>query len=365
MAGDLLCLSAQVSAAKSNGEYDFNESFAIIREKISAADLAIGNLETLVCEGYPFTQPNADNGDATVAEESGTAPDAAVPADPAVVADPAAAPSPTKRPNPRINAPESFLSALLDCGFDVLTTANNHIYDYSADGLAQTLSKLDEYGFAHTGAYTKIADRVPLIMNAGGIQVAICAYTDIINRRPDSDNAFMVSRYDEDLIAADIAMAREAGADYVIVSMHWGEEHTHTPNRAQRKMAAFIAENGADIIFGSHSHCTQPFEAIETDRGSIPVIYSLGNFVSSMGKTMHKDGVLVNLVLKKDLVRGETSLASLTYTPTFCASSSDEGSFVVYPADAALVSQSVKSSTLIESRKRTIEVLTENIATAE
>ena len=370
VAGDLLCLSAQLSAARSDGKYNFDECFALIKDKISAADLAIGNLETLVAEDYPFTQPNADSDDAADTADSEAADNTAPPADTTSAADspagtdPAAAPSPTKRPNPRINAPESFLSALTGCGFDVLTTANNHMYDYRADGLRKTLQKLDEYGFAHTGAYAKEADRVPLIMDAGGINVAICAYTDVLNNRLGSD-AFMVDRYDKDLVAADIAAARKAGADYVIVCIHWGVEHTHTPTRAQHKMAAYIAEAGADIILGSHPHCTQPFEAIETNHGSVPVLYSLGNFISSMSKTMHKDGVLVNISLEKDVVSGETTLTSLTYTPTFCASSSDAGRYVIYPADSASILQSDMAPTLSDSRERTIGVLTENAATAE
>jgi poly-gamma-glutamate synthesis protein (capsule biosynthesis protein) len=363
IAGDLLCLSAQLSAARSGGEYNFDECFAVIKDKISAADLAIGNLETLVAEGHPYTQPNKDDADDPGTGDSTAAAEPAAPADPAAGTDPAAAPSPTKRPNPRINAPESFLSALSGCGFDVLTTANNHVYDYRADGLIKTLQKLDEYGFAHTGAYEQETDKAPLVMDVNGINVAVCAYTDIINNRPG--DAFMVDRFDKDLVTADIAAAREAGADYVIVCVHWGVEHTHKPNRSQRKMAAFIAEAGADIILGSHPHCTQPFETVETDRGNVPVLYSLGNFISSMSQTMHKDGVLVNISLEKDLVTQETTLTSLTYTPTFCASSSDAGKYVIYPADSASTSQGDMASTLSKSRERTIEVLTESVATAE
>lgn len=362
VAGDLLCLSAQLSSARSGGEYNFDQCFSMIKDTISAADLAVGNLETLVAEGYSFTQPNKSDDES---DASDSAAGSASPVDPSAGTDPAAMPSPTKRPNPRINAPESFLSALSGCGFDVLTTANNHVYDYKADGLTKTLQKLDEYDFAHTGAYAKEADKAPLVIDVNGINVAICAYTDIINRRPSGDNTFMIDRFDEDLVTADIAAAREAGADYVIVCVHWGTEHTHKPNRTQRKIAAFIAEAGADIILGSHPHCTQPFEEIETDRGSVPVLYSLGNFISSMSQTKHKDGVLVNLSLQKDLVSGETALTSLTYTPTFCASSSDLGRFVVFPADSLSITQSDMASVLSDSRERTIDVLTENVAAAE
>lgn len=353
VAGDLLCLSAQLSAARNDGEYSFDQCFAMIKNKISAADLAIANLETLVAADYPYTKPSSD--DANTATESIAASDT----------DAEAVPSPTKKPNPRINAPEAFLSALSGSGFDVLTTANNHMYDYKADGLIQTLQKLDEFEFAHTGAYMAETDKAPLIIDVNGINIAICAYTDIINRRPASSDAFMIDRYDEDLVASDIKAAREAGADYVIVCVHWGVEHTHNPNSTQRKMAAYIAQAGANIILGSHPHCTQPFESIETDHGNVPVLYSLGNFISSMGETIHKDGVLLNFTLEKDWVSGQTSLVSLSYTPTFCASTSDIGRFVIYPADAVSITHSDIAQTLSRSRERTVSILTENIATAE
>ena len=253
---------------------------------------------------------------------------------------------------------------MLGCGFDVLTDANNHICDYKADGLIKTMKKLDEYKVSHTGAYAAPEDKKPLIVDVKGIKVAILAYTDILNNSPGKGNAYMVDQYDEDLVKDDIAAAKKAGADFVIVNMHWGVEHTHDPNRSQRKMAEFIANAGADIILGSHPHCTQPFEKIDTERGSVPVIYSMGNFISSMGKTMHKDGVIVCMTLEKEPDTGVTSLDSLSYIPTLC-DDSKKGNFVVYPADLASIASSPIASKLQDSRERTIEVLTETVAKAQ
>lgn len=359
VAGDLMCLSAQIAAAHSKGGYSFENSFALIADKISEADLAIGNLETLVSKSHPYSK--SSGGDEAEAGDAAEAPVEAPPA-PAEGGDAAAAPAPTKRPNPRINAPEPFLAALAGSGFDVLTMANNHIFDYGADGLAETLEKVDEYGFAHTGACMAEEDRGPLVVEAGGIHIGVCAYTNVLNHKPGK--AYMVNRFSEERVASDIAAARENGADFVIVYIHWGTEHTHKPNRAQRKMAEQIAQAGADIIFGSHPHCTQPFEVIETERGDVPVLYSLGNFVSSMGKPMHKDGVLVHLTLEKDPAGGETKLTALAYTPTYCASSLGGGRFVVCPADLQSIAGSEIAGTLESSRERTVKVLTENVAAA-
>ena len=385
--GDLLCLSAQLSEAKSGGDYNFDYCFEAVKEIISSADLAIGNLETLVADGYDYTASSSDNaapttppGDPAAPEvpdtgetppipDTGDAGMAALSAgsralQPPALESEAPAATATSSGNPRINAPESFLTAVLGCGFDVLTNANNHIGDYKADGIIKTLEKLDEHGVPHTGAYAAPEDKKPLIMDVKGINVAILAYTDILNSSPGRSNRYMIDLYNEDLVAADIAAAKEAGADFIIVSIHWGVEHTHKPNSAQRKMAAFIANAGADIILGSHPHCTQPFESVETERGPVPVLYSLGNFISSMGKTIHKDGVIVCMTLEKAADTGETTLAELTYIPTLCGDSG-QGRFVVYPADLASIAGSPIADALQKSRGRTIEVLTENVATAQ
>ena len=384
--GDLLCLSAQLSAAKTGSEYNFNYCFEAVKGTISSADLAIGNLETLVADGYPYTPSYS-----APASTPGATPGDAPPADDPPAEDPPAEDPPAGQSaiatssvgnagaappaleseapaassgNPRINAPESFLTAVLSCGFDVLTTANNHVFDYKADGLIKTLQKLDAHGVMHTGAYASPEEKKPLIADVQGINVAILAYTSIINNSPGRNNAWMIDRYDKDLVAADIAAAKEAGADFTIVCVHWGTEHTHKPNSTQRKMAQFIAEAGADIILGSHPHCTQPFEVVETERGAVPVLYSLGNFISSMGQTMHKDGVIVSMALEKEQATGVTTLSSLTYIPTLCASSK-AGRYVIYPADLMSIANSADASDLQKSRERTIRVLTEDVATAQ
>ncbi len=380
--GDLLCLSAQLSAARKGSSYSFDYCFDQIRDTLSSADFTIGNLETLVAEGYKYTASSSDNAAPSPTPDESAPPPTDTPAqDPPAGDAPAsaqhilgfaaqapalesAAPAESSSGNPKINAPESFLTAVLGCGFDVLTTANNHIADYRADGIIKTMQKLDEHGVLHTGAYAAPEDKKPLIADVNGINIGVLAYTSILNDSPGSGNAYMIDKYDEDVVAADIAAAKQAGADFIIVNIHWGKEHTHSPNSTQRKMAAFIANAGADIILGSHPHCTQPFETIETERGPVPVLYSLGNFISSMGKTMHKDGVIVCMTLEKAADTGEVTLSSLTYIPTLCGNSG-KGRFVVFPADLASIANSPNSAELTASRERTIKVLTENVAKAQ
>lgn len=343
--GDLMCLNSQLSAARRDGAYHFDQCFAAVKQQISAADLAIGNLETLVADGYPFTPPLPER-EIIVYPEDGTEP----------------YPTTTRGGLTKMNAPDSYLTALLGSGFDVLTLANNHIYDRKSEGVIRTLEKLNAYGVPHTGAYIMPEDKIPLIVDVQGINVCILAYTDVMNHRPGKDNAHMVDLYNEDLVKLDIAAAHEQGADYIIVCIHWGKENTHSTVSSQKKMAAFIANAGADIILGAHPHVTQPFAEIETERGIVPVIYSMGNFISSMPRSMNKDGVMIELTLEKEYENETTALVGLSYTPTMCTNNST-GRYVVVPADLVSISQSDMASRLESSRERTIKVLQDTIAT--
>lgn len=322
-AGDLMCLYAQLQAARKNGKYEFDYCFGEVKDKISAADLAIGNLETLVASGYTLTKHG-------------------------------------QKGNPKINGPESFVSAVAGAGFDAVTDANNHIFDRKYDGIDKTLQVVDKFGLKHTGAYATGQERQQLIIDVKGIKVAVLAYTYFINGHPR--NVKNVNLYKRELVTADIAAAKSAGADFIMVYMHWGKERTHKVNKTQKKEAAFIANAGADIIIGMHPHCTQGTELIDTDHGQVPVFYSLGNYVSSMGATICRDAFMVNLTLEKDPVSGKTIIAELTYTPTYIMKTS-AGRFVVVPADLASIAAHNNSKSLMSSRARTIKVIGDKVAT--
>lgn len=346
--GDLMCLAGQLSSARSGGDYDFYPVFEQIKPIISEADIAMGNLETLVAESFPLTKPNQYQ-EKTITPTDGSAPY-------------------TTRVrvtgNPKLNAPESYLSAVIDCGFDVLATANNHSFDRKHPGIVETMEQLEKYGVLHTGSYATPEDKVPLVFVKHCIKIGVVSYTDISNQKPNkTTEAYMLDRYEEEALAADIEATKQAGADFVVVYIHWGNENTHSTTSRQRKLAKFIADAGADIILGSHSHCTQPFDYIETEQGEfIPVIYSMGNLVSSMGRTMNKDSVILQFTLEKDYNSGVTQLVDLSYIPTLCRAT-DAGNFIILPTHDEYVSQSPYASSLLKSRERTIKVLKDTVAT--
>ena len=344
--GDLMCLYGQLTSARKGGEYVFDECFAQVEPILSSADLTIGNFETLVAKSFPYTKANS------YAEKTITPSDGSAPYTTTV----------RVSGNPKLNAPESYLKAVVACGFDVLVTANNHAYDRGSQGIVETMSKLDEYGMYHTGSYALPEDKVPLVVNKNGINIGVVSYTDISNNKPKSSDAYMLDRYNKELLAADIEAVKQAGAEFVMVYIHWGNSNTHKVTSRQRKMAQFIADSGADIIFGSHAHCTQTFDTIETQRGTVPVLYSFGNFLSSMGRTMNKDSVIVNLVLEKNYTDEAVVIKELTYIPTLCRAT-NEGDYVVLPATPEYIETSPYASSLEKSRQRTINDLGQNVAT--
>jgi poly-gamma-glutamate capsule biosynthesis protein CapA/YwtB (metallophosphatase superfamily) len=67
----------------------------------------------------------------------------------------------------------------------------------------------------------------------------------------------------------------------VIVTPHWGKEYRRRADRAQRKLAARLAEAGATAVIGSHPHVLQPGRrSWHADGRETLVVYSLGNFAS-------------------------------------------------------------------------------------
>ncbi len=328
--GDLMCTSGQIIAGKTGGGYDFHGSFEQTKESLVSADLAVGNLETLVADDLPFsTTASPDKED--------------------------------DRIKYLMNAPTEFLIALRDAGFDVLTLANNHIFDYRAEGITQTLENMDALSLLHTGAYATESERQILITEVNGIHIALLAYTRVLNVSTGGRYGFMVDAIKYDAIEADIEAARAAGADFVIVFPHWGTEDSQQASKDQRRVAEKIAAAGADLILGSHPHCIQPVEVIETDHGTVPVFYSMGNFITNMGRNTNRDGVIVSVVLEKLTETGETVITSLSYTPTVCLSTNEE-KYVIYPADAASITGSPVEVELTGSRERTLRILKEEIA---
>jgi hypothetical protein len=170
---------------------------------------------------------------------------------------------------------QAHLVALQNAGVDVVSLANNHIRDAGGQGIVETIQALDKLGIAHTGAGANDTQaRTPAVLTAGGQKVAILAYDSI------SVSGATATRAGAALLkagtySADIAAARAAGADLVIVYPHWGTEYSADVTAAQRQWAHAMIDAGADVIIGSHPHVNG---AMEVYKGK-PIWYSVGNFI--------------------------------------------------------------------------------------
>ncbi len=304
--GDILMMKSQIETARrADGTYDFTRSFEPMRELFSSVDIMVGN--------YEGTFGGADKG---YTERLGTP-----------------APATSDAPNPRVplqefSAPDELASNLKELGFDALTTANNHCLDRYAHGLYRTINVIRAAELAQTGTFLSKADRdAPLIFDVNGIKIGLVAATDSINsytrRLSSAEHEFAISRLysSPERLKADISTCRNAGAEFIIVSVHWGNEYENSPNDEQITAAKRLAEYGADAIIGSHPHVVQPIRFIDAERGGttvrIPVIYSLGNFISNMAPSPKDYGLFVRLNLERGSAGSPISV-SIEYLPVFC-----------------------------------------------
>lgn len=291
-AGDAMMHTGQLEAAKRGEEgYDYSYCFSAIAPYVRQADYAVVNLETPVAGG----------------QYSGY---------------------------PQFNAPVSYVEALADAGFDLFLTANNHTLDRRDRGLKQTVAALDSLGLAHIGTYTDAAERasrMPLVVDIGGFKVGFVNYTYGTNGFSVSSDA-VVDYIDADLIRADIAKARNAGAEIIVAAMHWGEEYTLAPVRYEKQWARFLEDEGVDIIMGGHPHVVQPMELRDNARTGRPMFlaYSHGNFISNMMTRDTRGGLVTRVTISRDSV-GKAYVSDAAYRLVFTVPPVD-GSFKPSPS---------------------------------
>ena len=174
------------------------------------------------------------------------------------------------------SADPRLIAGLRNAGIDAVSVANNHIGDAGRAGVVQTIVNLDEYGIKHAGAgrNTAAAHR-PALIRVHGLTVAILGYDTIAGAYTAGATTPGSARLTIAGAKADIAAARRAGADVVIVYPHWGIEYRASPFAAQQALARSIITAGADMVIGNHAHWVG---AMEVYKGR-PIWYALGNFV--------------------------------------------------------------------------------------
>lgn len=295
--GDAMQHESQLKAAKQHdGSYDYTNCFSAIKPYVESADYAVVNLETPLGGGPRYSG------------------------------------------YPTFSAPDSYAEALIDAGFDLFLTANNHTLDRRDRGLIRTINALDSLGVEHIGTYRNADHRrkaTPLISDIKGFKVAFLNYTYGTNGITIQGDV-VVNHIDINDIEADIASARRNGAEIVTVCIHWGDEYKLLPNATQKSLAKRIFEADADMIIGSHPHVIQPMELTrDADRNRL-LVYSLGNFISGMRTTDTRGGAMVNVKLTRD-DNGKAIITDASYRLVFTRSpQSGNRNYRLVPAESDL-----------------------------
>ena len=169
---------------------------------------------------------------------------------------------------------------IVDLGFDVVSLANNHVFDLGIEGLKNTINLLKSNGIAYCGAGMNIEEASkPAILHHNGKSVAILAYCMYGNKylgyvELATDNKPGVNPLECSKVIEDIRRYKNL-YDYVVIMPHWGQEYTYYPMPECIQMAYAMIDAGADLVVGSHTHCVQPVLKYKKKT----ICFSLGNFM--------------------------------------------------------------------------------------
>lgn len=213
---------------------------------------------------------------------------------------------------PTFGGPTEIGTALIDAGFNTVTTATNHVMDKGIDGLLYSHRFWTNWGIDPVGTYTyskrmdidngRDTANHAVFMTKDDIKVGMLNYTYGTNGIPiPEEYSYAVGiLYNKEAIKKEIKWAKNK-CDILIVFPHWGIEYQYKPCAEQKEWAQLFADNGADIIIGTHPHVIQPLEYIMTSSGKqVPCYYSLGNFISNQNEVPRMLGAAATFTIKKD-----------------------------------------------------------------
>lgn len=199
------------------------------------------------------------------------------------------------------------IEGLTFAGFDVISLANNHVFDYGREALEDTFLRLKTAGIDYVGAGFNegeaYGESTPVIKEIEGTKIGFLAYT---NLGPETwkavgENSGMawISEEDIERIKNDIKDVKEK-VDILIVSFHSGEEYLSEPTQFQIEFSKAAIEAGADIVIGHHPHVIQKSEQYQSGY----IFYSLGNFVFDQSFSEEtQQGQMVKILIKNGKIK--------------------------------------------------------------
>jgi len=273
--GDIMGHSPQFQAAynPSTKTYNYDICFQAVKPYIADVDYAIANLEVPLA-GAPYSG------------------------------------------YPNFSSPDALLDGLKNAGYDIMLTANNHVLDRGKKGLERTIRTIKNRNLLCAGSYVDKLQRdstYPIMLEKKGLKIALlnCTYGTNwgVTTFPN-----MVNYLDTIQILNDIAKAKAQKADILIMTVHWGTEYELKNNSIQRNFAQFFAQNGINLVIGSHPHVIQNSEFIYgKDSVRVPVFYSLGNSISNQKDPNTEGGIMVKIEIECNTKK----LSNTSYLPVY------------------------------------------------
>lgn len=308
--GDIMVHDQQLDAAKNGDTYDFSPSFRRIKPLLKDSFL-VGNLETVFAgkgkklsyAGFPF-----------------------------------------------FNTPDIFTENLSnDFEIDLLTLANNHIFDRGAAGARRTVQVLESSDLSWIGlGIDDIPSNDAVVLENNGIRAAFINHTYGSNEWPKSRDVHLNVIASPD-IAMSMTRAKALSPDVIIALFHWGNEYHFSPNVHQKKAADWAFSEGAKLVVGTHPHVLQPVEVRITSDDVKAVAWSLGNFVSFQ-RTLPRER---SIILSAEFVKndeGVTRLTKLSCVPLYVVAPGRKRTEVTYAGTEKAVIEKLNFEGLSKSQ---------------
>ena len=308
--GDIMVHDQQLDAAKTKDGYDFSPSFRRIKPLLHDTFL-VGNLETVFAgtgkklryAGFPF-----------------------------------------------FNTPDIFIDNLSnDLEIDLLTLANNHIYDRGNSGAKRTSQVLTSADIPWIGlGVGDIPSNDAIILENNGIRAAFINHTYGSNEWPKSRDVHLNVITSPD-IHMSMTRAKSLSPDVIIALFHWGNEYHFSPNIHQKRAAEWTFDEGATLIVGTHPHVLQPVEVRIISDDVKAVAWSLGNFVSFQRTLPRERSMILAAEFVKD-DEGVTRLAALSAVPTYVVAPGKKRTEVTYAGSEAAIIEKLDFSGLSKTQ---------------
>ena len=254
----------QAARRSTDGTYDFDYAYENTENYFDDFDVKFINQETLVNDAYPPSH------------------------------------------YPQFSTPLELGEKVIDMGFNVIGTSNNHSYDKGTAGIRSSLDFWNSKDVVNVGFYTGDDNADIKYLTVNNIKIAFLAYTYETNGLSIYDDTcpYIIHCDEFDIIQRQVDIAK-ANSDIVVVSCHWGYEDTNNLNDYQRTVAEKLNIMGVDVIIGTHPHVVQTVEwhTNDVNDNKTLICYSLGNFISGQSKANNMIGGLFqfNIVKTYDL----------------------------------------------------------------